>query len=51
MDILKKSLMTVVAAMSLFLFAACNFELKNDDGKSAPQKEEEQKEEPVKEEP
>lgn len=50
MDILKKSLMTVVAAMSLFLFAACNFELKNDDGKSAPQKEE-QKEEPVKEEP
>ena len=48
MDILKKSLMTVVAAMSLFLFAACNFELKNDDGKSAPQKEEEQKEEPVK---
>ena len=51
MDILKKSLMTVVAAMSLFLFAACNFELKNDDGKSAPQKEEPVKEEPQKEEP
>lgn len=51
MDILKKSLMTLVAATALFLFAACNFELKNDDGKSAPQKEEEQKEEPVKEEP
>ncbi len=51
MDILKKSLMTLVAATALFLFAACNFELKNDDGKSAPQKEEKQKEEPVKEEP
>ena len=38
MDILKKTLMTVVAAMSLIMFAACNFEVKADDSNSVPQK-------------
>ena len=48
MNIFKKPIMAAVAVMSLMMFAACNFQLKDDEPKSAPQKEEEQKEEPVK---
>jgi hypothetical protein len=44
MDILKKSLRTVIAVMALTLFAACNFELKNDGSQPSPQKEETVKE-------
>ena len=44
MDILKKSLRTVIAVMALTLFAACNFELKNHGSQPSPQKEETVKE-------